>query len=126
MMDKKHLEKDGSFDYDYRNDILFFKVNEREYSHSFELGDYVVDIDTEGYIVGIQIFNASNYFNMTKDSLRSVQNWKLEASVKNSVVEVRLVFNSIVRNQIVEKSPILVQRIEDNIPNSSVVSYITC
>ena len=80
----------------------------------------------EGYIVGIQIFNASNYFNMTKDSLRSVKNWKLKASIKDNVVEVRLVFNSIVRNQMVEKSPILVQRIEENIPDSSIASCIAC
>ncbi len=125
-MDKRHLEKEGSFDYDYVNDILFFKVNEREYSHSIELRDYVIDIDTEDYVVGLQIFNASNYFNMTKISLREVKNWKLKTLVENNYIEIRLVFNSIIRNKIIEKNPILVQKVENKILNSSVESCITC
>lgn len=124
IMENKTLEKSGSFDYDYLNDILFFKVNEREYSHSIELLDYVIDIDTEEFIVGLQIFNASSYFNMTKDSLRDVKNWSLKASIKNNVLEVKLVFNSVLRNKIIEKSPILVQRIEEDVPNSQVICTI--
>jgi uncharacterized protein YuzE len=124
MIKNKILEKSGSFDYDYSNDILFFKVNEREYSHSIELLDYVIDIDTEGFVSGLQIFNSSSYFNMTKDSLRDVKNWSLRASVKDGILEVKLVFNSVVRNKIVEKSPILIQKMEEQIPNSQVICEI--
>ena len=45
--------------YDYDNDILFFKVKDREYDHSVELEDLVLDVDSEGNVSGIQIFGAS-------------------------------------------------------------------
>lgn len=125
-MNKRHLEAKGSFDYDYGNDILFFKVDEREYSHSIELRDYVIDVDTEGYVVGVQIFNASSYLGMNKVSLREIKNWKLETSVEDNYLEIRLVFNSIVRNQVVEKNPILVQRVDEGMVDSRVVSCIAC
>jgi uncharacterized protein YuzE len=44
----------GEADYDYANDILFFKIKDREYSHSIELEDIVLDIDVSGIITGIQ------------------------------------------------------------------------
>ena len=32
----RHLTGEGEMDYDYLNDILFFKVKEREYDRSLE------------------------------------------------------------------------------------------
>jgi len=125
-MNKRHLEAKGSFDYDYGNDILFFKVDEREYSHSVELKDYVFDVDVEGYVVGLQIFGASEYFGMSKIALRDVKNWQIKTLVENNYIEIRLVFNSIVRNKLVEKNPILVQKIEEDMVDSSVTSCIAC
>jgi uncharacterized protein YuzE len=102
MVEKeKYLEKEGSFDYDYVNDILFLKVNGREYAFSIELSDYVIDLDTEGFVVGLQIFNASSYFGMAKGILREVKNWKLEARIKDRVIEVKLLFSFCCGNEFI-------------------------
>jgi len=61
----------GEADYDYANDILFFKIKDREYSHSIELEDIVLDIDVSGIITGIQIFAASNMFQIEKEALQN-------------------------------------------------------
>jgi hypothetical protein len=124
MKEIKKLEKSGKVDYDYVNDILFFKVDDREYSHSVELLGYVIDLDTEDFIVGLQIFNASVYFQISKDELRQIKGWKLEASLINGVLEVRLLFSLIVRNKIIEKSPILVQKMDEVLPNSRVLCTV--
>ena len=124
MSEKKVLREKGSFDYDYVNDILFFKVDEREYSHSMELLGYVIDVDTEGYVVGLQIFGASTYFSMSKDHLRKVVNWKLDARVVDGVLEIKLMFTSVLRNRIVEKNPILVQNLNNSLPNSEVFCVV--
>jgi len=124
MKKVRKLEESGIIDYDYVNDILFFKVKDREYSHSIELLGYVIDLDTEGFVVGLQIFDASTYFKISKASLRQVNNWKLEASLTEGVLQVRLTFNMVVRNRIIEKSPILVQRIEESLPNSSMICTV--
>lgn len=122
--EEKYLEKEGAFDYDYVNDILFFKVDEREYAFSVELLDYVIDLDVEGFVVGLQIFNASKHFGMNKTSLREVKNWKLEARIRAGVIEVKLIFTSMLRNKMIEKNPILVQRIDGNIADSRVLCTI--
>ena len=62
--------KKGEMDYDYKHDILFFKTKDRKYSKSIELLDnLVVDVDKEGFLVGIQIFDASLYLNVDKKNL---------------------------------------------------------
>lgn len=124
MNEEKFLEKEGAFDYDYVNDILFFKVDEREYAFSVELLDYVIDLDIEGFVVGLQIFDASKHFGMNKNSLREVKNWRLEARIRAGVIEVKLVFTSMLRNKMIEKNPILVQRIDGNIADSRVLCTI--
>jgi len=124
MNEKKILREKGSFDYDYLNDVLFFKVDEREYSYSMELLGYVIDVDSEGYVVGLQIFDASTYFGMSKDCLRKVVNWRLDARVTDGVLEIKLLFTSMLRNKIIEKNPILVQNLNDSLPNSEVFCMV--
>ena len=41
----KHLEAEGEMSYDYANDILFFKVKNREYNSSIEFQNMVIDAD---------------------------------------------------------------------------------
>jgi len=120
------MEKDrqlnglGEFDYDYINDVLFFKVKNREYSNSIELSNYVIDIDSKGFVVGMQIFDASNLFQSNREALKNVKNWKLEASIKNKIIQVKVLFNMILRNKIIEKNPIIVERTIEDLPDSIV------
>ena len=51
---KENFEGKGEFDYDYKHDILFFKIKEREYGKSIETNNLIIDIDKEEYLVGIQ------------------------------------------------------------------------
>jgi uncharacterized protein YuzE len=120
-MNKKIFNKKGEWDYDFFSDILFFKVKEREYSHSIELKNLVVDVDSENFIVGLQIFNASRFFNIDKPLLRQMNSWKLEASIENNILEIRVLFNIIQRNKIIEKSPILIQEINRDMPDSKII-----
>jgi uncharacterized protein YuzE len=124
MKNIRKLEGSGVVDYDFVNDILFFKVDKREYSHSIELLGYVVDLDIEGFVVGLQIFNASNQFGISKNALRVIKSWKFEASLIEDVLEVKVFFNMIQRNKIIEKNPILVQKMGENLPNSTVLCRV--
>ena len=86
----KHLDAKGKGEYlyDFSNDILMFKVRERDYDHSIELEDIVLDVDKEEYITGIQIFGASKMFNVDKDTLRNVQKWEFKVRTEGKVVSV--------------------------------------
>ena len=110
-MKPKHLDATGlgEMDYDYNNDILLFKVKDREYGHSLELEDIVLDIDKEGYITGIQIFGASAMFNADKNALRSVRKWEFTIKAEGNVISVQLVFEMVRRNKIIERGQNLIR-----------------
>ena len=54
--------------YDQEEDILGVRVKEGEYWRSIEVDDgaIVVDIDKEGHILGLEIFQASKVFSNAK------------------------------------------------------------
>ena len=107
-------------DYDYTEDTLFFKVKERDYDHSIELEDVVLDIDKEGYITGIQIFGASKMFNVDKDTLRNVQKWEFTVRTEGKIIFIQLIFEMLRRNQIVERGQNLVRESSTLLTDSEV------
>ena len=121
-MKQKHLDaKDkGEMDYDYANDILFFKVSEREYEQSIELDDIVLDVDKEGFITGIQLFDASQMFNIDKDTLRNVQKWEFKVTTEGKVITIQLMFEMLRRNKLVERGQNLVREASSPLIDSEV------
>ncbi len=121
MEQKRHLQGKGEMDYDFVNDILFFKVKNREYDFSLEFQNMVVDIDEDRYIVGIQIFDASKFFRVDKIYLRQIPKWKFEAKIEENTIELRLFYEVMIRNQIREVNPIIVQENTQNLPQQTMM-----
>lgn len=121
-MKKKILKEKGEMDYDYKQDILFFKTKDREYVKSIELNNIVIDIDSENFITGIQIFEASQFLGLDKKDLMKIPNWSFTADVGEGKIEIRLVFQIQVRNKIIEKNPIIIQTLKEQLPSSE----LTC
>ena len=84
----RRLEAEGEMDYDYVNDVLFFKVKERDYSFSMEFQNMVIDIDEDKFVVGIQIFGASEFLDISRVDLREIPNWQFKAKVYYIGVEI--------------------------------------
>ncbi len=120
---RKSIQGKGEVDYDFKHDILFFKTKDRKYAKSIELLDsIVVDVDKEGFLVGIQIFDASEFLNLDKKMLLSIPKWRFDANVYDgNKIDIRLIFQIKVRNKIVEKNPIIAQQINQKLPNSELV-----
>ena len=123
-MNGKHLEGKGIFDYDYKHDIIFFKIREREYAKSIELDNIVIDIDKDSFIVGVQIFEASKFLHVSKSNLMNIPKWRFNAKVEGGKIEVRLDFQMIIRNKIVEKNPIVIQPTYDHLPDSEMICEV--
>ncbi len=120
---RKSIQGKGEMDYDFKHDILFFKTKDRKYAKSIELLDnIVVDVDKEGFLVGIQIFDASEFLNLDKKELLSIPKWVFNANVYDgNKIDIRLTFQIKVRNKIVEKNPIIAQQINQKLPNSEMI-----
>ncbi len=110
-MELNSLDADGNgeVDYDEENDILFFKIKNREYAKSIELNDLVLDVDAEGFVTGLQIFDASKLFHLDPESLQDVQRWEFHIKVENKVVSVQLTFDLQKDNKIIERGQNLVR-----------------
>lgn len=115
------LNKVGEYDYDYKYDIFMFKVKNREYSHSIELQSLVIDFDKEDFIVGLQIFDASKVFNLSKNKLKQVQNFKMQSKINNGTIQINLMFNMKIRNKQVQYQPIIFEKIAEDTPNSEII-----
>src|SRR3989338_7385024 len=125
-MQKKQLKGKGKADYDYKHDILLFKTKEREYAKSIELGNIIVDIDKDDFLVGIQIFEASKFLNLERKMLLSIPNWQFTANVyEGTKIDIRLMFQIKVRNKIIEKNPIILQSISEKLPDSQLICEAT-
>ena len=114
-MTKIQKSMEGEVDYDYKNDILFFKTKNREYLKSIEMDNIILDIDTKGLIVGIQMFEASKFLRTSKSALLKMPHWEFSTKTDKikqgekelTRIEIRLAFQVKIRNQIVEKNPII-------------------
>ena len=118
------LEAEGEMDYDYVNDILFFKVKNREYDFSIEFQNMVIDVDKEQFVVGIQIFDASQFLLMSKINLREIPKWQFKAKIEEGIIELRLNYQLQIRNKIFEKSPIIIQENKSGLPSPQMVCTI--
>ena len=126
MMNKERsLEAEGEMDYDYVNDILLFKVKNREYDFSIEFQNMVVDVDEEQFIVGIQIFDASKFLKIGKEHLRKITNWQFKAKLQDNEFRIDLYYQVVVRNQVVNNNiyPIIVQQ-DMGLPSPQIVSTV--
>jgi uncharacterized protein YuzE len=100
-MTVRHLDGTGKgeFLYDFNNDILMFKVKDRDYKNSAEFQNFVADIDTEGFVTGIRVFDASKVFGIDKYTLKSIVKWRFETFVEKGMITIRLSFVGRVRNK---------------------------
>jgi uncharacterized protein YuzE len=124
---EKHLDANGKgeMDYDSANDILFFKVKDRQYDHSIELEDVVLDIDKENYITGIQIFGASKMFDIDRGTLRNVQKWEFKVRTEGKVISIKLMFEMLRRNKVVERGQSLIRESSSLLTDSEVMCAAT-
>jgi uncharacterized protein YuzE len=116
----RELNGKGEMDYDYVNDILFFKIKGREYDRSIEFGNMTIDIDKEEFIVGIQIFDASRFLGINKSNLK-INKWQFKAKITAESIELRLFCEVSIRNRIRELSPIIVQQNTEGLPSPSMM-----
>ena len=123
-MKPKCLEAEGEMDYDFINDVIFFKIKNREYDFSIEFQNMAIDVDEEKFIVGIQLFEASKFLRMSKVNLREIPIWQFKARIDKGIIELRLDYQLKVRNKIFEKNPIIIQENKSGLPSPQMVSTI--
>ena len=94
-------KRKGEVDYDFKHDILTFKIKDRDYKQSIELQNFCLDIDTENFVTGVRIFDVSKVSGLKKLIFRNLTHGEFKSSVKNNIITVRLNFIGKIRNRLI-------------------------
>ena len=118
---ERYLEAEGEMDYDFAENILFFKLKDREYDFSLDFDNIVIDVDKEQFVTGIQIFDASKFLGISKHNLKTIPKWQFKSKINQGVIEIRLFYKINIRNKIIEKTPIIIQENTAKLPSPQMV-----
>lgn len=86
----KQVKGEGEIVYDRKYDILLFKIKARTYKKSMEFQNFVFDFDSDGFIMGVRIFDASKTFDVTQEVLSNISTCYFKALVENNVINIQL------------------------------------
>ena len=82
------MKKNGfNFDYSRYSDILHIHKNGKKTEGSVEIGDFTLDFGKNDEVVGVEIENASEFFNnldISKKSLNEIKEAKMIISSRNN------------------------------------------
>lgn len=99
------MEKRTSVSYDKEEDILSL-LNSENVNESVRIGDIVIDLDTQLRIVGIEIFNATDFFrsfNVSREALSDIKEATLRVHSSNNWSSMIVILHSEVTGQPIEK-----------------------
>ena len=104
-MKEKQLNGKGEFLYDFKHDILTFKMKDRDYKESVEVQNFCIDIDTENFVTGVRIFDVSKVSGLRKLIFRNLTHGEFKSTVKDNIITVRLHFIGKLRNRLISIFP---------------------
>lgn len=76
--------------YDKEEDILFLS-RERKIQASIEIGDFIIDVDMNGFVAGIEILNASKNLNLSEEQLGELEHASMNVTYKPNYVYILLI-----------------------------------
>ncbi|MFC1690935.1 DUF2283 domain-containing protein [Nanoarchaeota archaeon] len=80
----------AKINYDKEEDILFLS-KERKVKASIDVGDFIIDVDSGGFITGIEILNASRNLKLSEKQLEGLKKASMVVTYKPNYVYIYLV-----------------------------------
>lgn len=103
------MEKATKIDYDKEQDMLFAYTGEKV-NDSLEIGDFIIDFNSQNKIVGIELFDASDMLKMSnipKSYFDNLISGKISISQGKNSIYVLLVLEFKIGEKIEEKQILL-------------------
>ena len=75
--------------YDAEEDILLLS-KQKNVKASIDLGDFVIDVDSGGFITGIEILNASQNLGLKEERLKNLKEVSMNVTYKPNFVMITL------------------------------------
>ena len=78
-----------TIDYDSENDI-FFISNTEKVKTSLDIGNFILDVNHNNHICGIEIMNASESLGISKEILKDIKNIRMSITYKTNHIYILL------------------------------------
>ena len=117
------LKGKGTYDYDYENDIVFVHIKGIKSDDAIDHDPFIIDLDEQKRIVGIEILGVSKLFNLPKIFFKNLVKGSLKANIKGNYITIVLDMASKIRNSIKEKS-VIFQREKDKFVKNVAVECV--
>lgn len=75
--------------YNFEEDILVLSRN-KKIKASIDFGDFIIDVDSNGFIVGIEILNASQNLGLQEEQLRDLKKAFMKVTYKPNYVHLSI------------------------------------
>ncbi len=120
-------KQNGTHVYDKPHDILIFKIDDRDYLESLEFDEFVIDMDTEGHLTGLRIFDATRILQLPSDTLGKIRRFTFVAEADHGVITVRLRFTAAGRGGrgTVQHSHNFVREAPDPVDNTATICTVS-
>ena len=83
-------EINTKMNYDEEEDILMLSKG-RKVKASIDLGDFIIDVDTSGFVSGIEILNASQNSGLSEEQLKDLNHVSMNVSYKPNYVLITII-----------------------------------
>ena len=111
-----------TIDYDSDNDIFFISKGENVKA-SIDVGDFILDVNRDNLICGIEILDDSENLGISKDVLKNVGNIKMSVTYKTNNVYVLLMVSFIGDEKGVNVQIPLTLNLGHKVPQKEVLVY---
>ncbi len=95
---KKMKQEKAKGLYNFEDDIFLVRPLEREYDSSFQIENFIFDLDKNNNIHGIELINASKIFGVPKAFLKDMVSGKLEIVFSEKYIQINIQIKTKVRN----------------------------
>lgn len=99
---KEYTVKNLKFDYDKFNDLLYIYKEDSSVYANIVIGEFHIDIDKEGNIVGVEVLNASellNEYGVNKNLLINLKTVEMKVVVRDNSLLMFLMLGSLVEEK---------------------------
>jgi len=84
--------------YSFEDDIFLARPLERDYDSSFQIGDFIFDLDKNNNIRGVELISASKLFGVPKAFLKDMISGKMEIIASEKYIKINIQIKTRVRN----------------------------
>ncbi len=111
-----------TIDYDSGNDI-FFISDGNKVKASLDIGDFVLDVDSDNFICGIEVMDASEHLGISKEILSGIKSMKMSINYRTNHVHVLLIIDFKKGDKVVNMSIPLTLNLGHKTPKQEVLVY---